>query len=228
MLVEAVIAEGAIEALDEGVLHRFARLHMMESNAGALSPEVEGFAGELRAIVHGDGLGKTTRESQALENGNDRGPADGGVDMDGQALAREVIDERQAAEAATGGQLVVDKVHRPAFIGSSGHGEWHAGHRRQFPAALAPQGESFLTIEALGAFVIDDETFGFEHRVQDGSTPARLASRPVAQTLGCVLATLGPVLQERAVPSGQSAEAAGGEPKAREDFVPDGASRFGL
>jgi len=118
MLVEAVIAEGAIEALDEGVLHRFARLDMMESNAGALSPEVEGFAGELRAIVHGDDLRKTTRESQALENGNDGGPADGGVDMDGQTLAGEVIDERQAAEAATGGQLVLDKVHRPAFIGS--------------------------------------------------------------------------------------------------------------
>ena len=118
MLVEAVIAEGAIEALDEGVLHRFARLHMMQSNAGALSPEVEGFAGELRAIVHGDDLRKTTRESQALENGNDGGPANGGVDMDGQTLAGEVIDERQAAEAATGGQLVVDKVHRPAFIGS--------------------------------------------------------------------------------------------------------------
>ena len=81
MLVKAVVAEGAIEALDEGVLHRFARLDMMESNAGALSPEVEGFAGKLGAIVHGDGLGKPTRESQALENGNDRGPADGGVDM---------------------------------------------------------------------------------------------------------------------------------------------------
>ena len=99
MLVTAVVAEGAIEALDEGVLHRFARLDMMESNAGALSPEVEGFAGKLGAIVHGDGLGKPTRESQALENGNDRGPADGGVDMDGQALAGEVIDERQAATA---------------------------------------------------------------------------------------------------------------------------------
>ena len=45
MLVKAVVAEGAIEALDEGVLHRFARLDMMEGNAGALSPEMEGFAG---------------------------------------------------------------------------------------------------------------------------------------------------------------------------------------
>ena len=81
-------------------------------------------------LSHGDGLGKPARKSQALEDGNDRDPADGGVDMDGQTLAGEVIDERQAAEAATGGHLVVDKVHRPAFIGSSGHGEWHAGHRR--------------------------------------------------------------------------------------------------
>ena len=40
-------------------------------------------------------------------------------------------------------------------------------------AALAPQGESFLAIETLGAFVIDDETFGFEHIVQDRGTPAR-------------------------------------------------------
>ena len=43
MLVEAVVAEGAVEALDEGVLHRFARLDMMESDPGALRPEVEGF-----------------------------------------------------------------------------------------------------------------------------------------------------------------------------------------
>ena len=51
MLVEAVVAQGTIEALDEGVLHRFARMDMMKSNAGALSPEVEGFAGELGTIV---------------------------------------------------------------------------------------------------------------------------------------------------------------------------------
>src|SRR6201988_1897836 len=139
MLIKAVVAEGAIEALDKGVLHRFARLDMMERNPGALRPEVEGFAGELGAIVQGDDLGKTTRERQALENGNDRGSADRGVDMDGQALASEVIDERQTAKATTGGQLIVDKVHRPAFVGSLGHGEWYTGHRRQVPQALGAQ-----------------------------------------------------------------------------------------
>jgi hypothetical protein len=35
-------------------------------------------------------------------------------------------------------------------------------------------------------------------------------------------------LQGRTVPAGQSAEAAGGEPKARDDFGHDSASRFGL
>ena len=39
MLIEPVVAEGPIEALDEGVLHRFARLDMMQSYAGALSPK---------------------------------------------------------------------------------------------------------------------------------------------------------------------------------------------
>ena len=78
--------------------------------------------------------------------------------------------------------------------------------------------------------MIDDETFGLEHIVKDRGTPARLASRPVAQTLAQsrIVAALGPILQGRAVPSGQSAEAASGEPKAREDFVHKGASRFGL
>jgi hypothetical protein len=91
--------------------------------------------------------------------------------------------------------------------------------------ACAAQGESFLAIEALGAFVIDDETFGFEHIVKDRGTPTWLERRPGAQAFAQsrVVATLGPVLEARAVPSGQSAETAGGEPKAREDFVHDGA-----
>ena len=121
MLVQAVVAEGAIKALDEGVLHRFARLDMMESNARGLIPEVEGLPVNSGPLSAGDSPRQLAREGQALENGDDRGPADGGVAKDGQALAREVIDERKAAKAATGGQLVVDKVHRPAFIGSLRH-----------------------------------------------------------------------------------------------------------
>jgi hypothetical protein len=121
MLVQAVIAEGAIEALDEGVLHGFAWVDMMESNARGLIPEVEGLPVNSGPLSAGDSPRQLAREGQALENGDDGGSADGGVDTDGQALAGKVIDERQTEEAATGGQLVVDKVHRPAFIGSLRH-----------------------------------------------------------------------------------------------------------
>jgi hypothetical protein len=41
VLVEAVIAESVIQALDEGVLNGFTRLDVIK---GPLSPEVKGFA----------------------------------------------------------------------------------------------------------------------------------------------------------------------------------------
>ena len=230
VLVEAVIAEGAVEALDEGILHGFTRLDVMKGDPGALSPEVKGFAGKLGTVIDGDSLGQLAGESQALQDGNDRCPADRGVDMDGQALSGEVIDEGKTAEAAAGGELVVDEIHRPALIGFLGCRERHAGHCRQLPTTFAPQGKSFLSIDTFGALVIDDQTFGLEDIVQDGSAPARFESRPVAQPLaqGRVVTALRPVLQGRTVPAGQSAEAAGGEPKARDDFGHDSASRFGL
>ena len=37
VLVEAVVTEGAVKAFDEGVLHGFARLDMMEGDPGALA-----------------------------------------------------------------------------------------------------------------------------------------------------------------------------------------------
>jgi hypothetical protein len=57
MLVEAVVAEGAIKALDEGVLHGFAWVDMMESNARGLIPEVEGLPVNSGPLSTGDFLG---------------------------------------------------------------------------------------------------------------------------------------------------------------------------
>ncbi len=54
VLVGAVVAEGAVEAFDEGVLHGFAWLDVVDGDAGGLNPGVNGFAGELRAVVGGD------------------------------------------------------------------------------------------------------------------------------------------------------------------------------
>ena len=215
MLVKAVVAEGAVEAFDKGVLHGSAGLDVMKGNPGALSPEVKGLAGKFGAVIHGDGLWEVTAESQSLQEGNDGGTADGGINMDGQTLTGKVIDKGQAAEAAAISKLIVDEVHGPALIGSSGHKQGNAG-RTEVTDAACGAGESFLTIDALGALVIDDQAFGFEDIMKNRSAPAWFESRPMAQALtqGGVLTALRLVLQGRTVPAGWApADSAGGGPE---------------
>ena len=64
MLVKAVVAKGAIEAFNESVLHGLSRLDVMKGDARRLSPEVKGFAGQLRAIVQSDDLWQGTGKSE--------------------------------------------------------------------------------------------------------------------------------------------------------------------
>lgn len=59
MLVEAVISEGAVEGLDEGVLDGLTGLDVIEVNLAPLGPEVERLARELRSVVTSDGTGRS-------------------------------------------------------------------------------------------------------------------------------------------------------------------------
>src|SRR5690349_6869086 len=56
VLVQALVAELAIEALDVGVLRRLARLVQDVLDALGPCPRQEGSAGELRPLVGADGL----------------------------------------------------------------------------------------------------------------------------------------------------------------------------
>jgi hypothetical protein len=76
----------------------------------------------------------------------------------------------------------VDEVHRPALIGSGGHKQGNASQPREFTTQLATQGETFLTVDALGALVIDDQAFGFEDIVKNRSAPAWFESRRLASS----------------------------------------------
>ena len=57
MLVEAFVAELAVEALDVAVLHWPARFNEPVLDAVSLGPSDEGAAGELRAVVGADRFG---------------------------------------------------------------------------------------------------------------------------------------------------------------------------
>jgi hypothetical protein len=133
---------------------------------------MEGFAGELRAVVCGDDFGQAAGAGEILKQIDDGGAADGGIDMEGEALACEVIDEGEAAETSAVGKLVMNEVTRPPVVWGIGMGQRDAGDGRQLATSFPTQGKTFLAVKPLGAFVIDDQTFGLEHIVKDGRTPA--------------------------------------------------------
>jgi hypothetical protein len=131
VLVKAVIAEGAVEGFNEGILHGFAGLDVMKMNASSLCPKEDGLAGELRAIVGGDDFWKAASEGEFFQDINDSNAADGSIDMESQALAGEVIHQGQATKATASGKLVMNEVHGPAFIwalkaAAEAHGQWPA------------------------------------------------------------------------------------------------------
>ena len=51
MLIQAFVEQPAIEALDIGVLDRFARLDKVQLDAAPVRPGIQGAARELRAVV---------------------------------------------------------------------------------------------------------------------------------------------------------------------------------
>ncbi|KPL49538.1 hypothetical protein XAXN_06990 [Xanthomonas axonopodis] len=122
MLIEALVAELAVEAFDVGVLRWCPRLDQDVFDAVPLRPGDKGVAGELGAIVgpHDTWIGRLVQQTHPI------GAADAVVNRNVHALAGEVIDHSQALDAAAIGQRIEDEVHAPGRL-------WPAG-RHQFLA----------------------------------------------------------------------------------------------
>jgi hypothetical protein len=230
VLVKAVIAEGAVEGLDEGVLDGLAGLDVVEVNLAPLSPEVKRLARELRAVVTGDGTRGSHRVTECIEQIGHNGSPDGGIHMESQTLAGAVVHQSQATEAPPSGKLVMDEVHGPAFIGT--HGSWQGSPNqgRQLPALPPAQGEPFLAVNPGRALTVDDHPFGFEDVMKDGKPPPGLPICPVTHAIpeSTIRAFHGTILHGGAVPSGDPAKTTLGEPKAAGDLTHGTSASFGL
>jgi hypothetical protein len=110
LLVQALVSELAVEALDVGVLRGLAGVVDQVLDAAAVGPGHEGAAGELRPLVGTDGPWVASELSHRVEHPCHVLAAHAVVDGDVHALAAEVIDHRQALDAPAAGQRVHHEV----------------------------------------------------------------------------------------------------------------------
>src|SRR5690606_36119384 len=175
--VQAVVAEGAVEALDEAVLHRFAGLHEVDLDATGIRPGVERPARELRTVVGNDHVGETSLAPQALEHLNDPHSWQRMRNLDRQAFARQLVADVQAAEATSAGQRVAHEIRAPPLVRSLEFRSYRPRDRR--PLALPPSAyrEVLEPIGSLHTLSVYDPSTLTQPVMDEAISPARLLPR---------------------------------------------------
>ncbi len=119
-LVETFIAEAAVEALDEAVLHGLARRDVVPIDAGVLTPLQDRHRCELGAVVRDNGDRLSAMSDNGIKLASDALAGQRCVGDKGETLAGGVVDDRQNPEPSSVGESVADEVQAPALIGTVG------------------------------------------------------------------------------------------------------------
>ncbi len=119
MLVQAFIAESAVEALNEGVLHRLARLDIVPGDP-TRNPPQDRATSQFGPIITDNDLGHAAHADELFEFAHHTYSAERSIDYRGQAFAAEVVDDAQNAKASAGTARIGDEVERPPFIDRAG------------------------------------------------------------------------------------------------------------
>ena len=120
MLIEALVPEAAVKALDEGVLDGLARFDKPQSHACPFGPLEHGTACSFGTVVQDDFFGETSQQSQIIQIPRHTGTRDRDIDDLTRADFAVVVDDVQNPEATIVGQLVVNEVEAPASHGAGG------------------------------------------------------------------------------------------------------------
>lgn len=106
----------AVEALDEGILRRFARLDQLELHAVLVGPLVQCLAGKFWPLICPDRLEITPEAGCLIEHSGHVMSRYSEINGEIDGLLAEVIDDGQHLDPVAIGQCVTDKVHRPDLI----------------------------------------------------------------------------------------------------------------
>ena len=105
-------------------------------------------AGQLGAIVGDTGGGFTAFSNNRVERAPDPLPGQRGIGYQRQALAGEIVDDGENAEAPAVTELVMHKIHRPALVWALWQGQWCPGAERPLAPAATANLKPLLGVEA--------------------------------------------------------------------------------
>src|SRR5580700_6624173 len=177
VLVQALVAELAVEGFDVGVLVGLAGADEGQLDVALIRPGIEDLAFELRAMINGDGSGQASRVGQPLEHRFDSGAGDRGVDFESHTLARTVIDDRKTPQPSTIGQPVGYEVHRPDAVGGRGLWERLALKGADAFTLATPHRKTGFPVQPVRALTVDRPAFAPQQNMDASITIAALHRR---------------------------------------------------
>lgn len=102
------------------------------------------------------------------------------ADFHRDALAREIVDDREHTNDAAVGELVVHEVHAPALDGSRRQRHRPTGDRLQSPATASAECEALLSVDASDSTLSDLEALRAHREVHASVSVPRQRVRCVA------------------------------------------------
>ena len=145
--VEKLVPHPAVEAFTEAVLHRLARRNEVPVDLVVLRPGQHGIAGELGAVVGDDHARLAAPIDQRRQFARHPPSRDRGVGDRRQTFPGHVIDDVQDPEATAVGELVVDKIQRPAGVRPRLDQDRRPGAHGAAAGPALAHAEAFLSIE---------------------------------------------------------------------------------
>ncbi|SSP03799.1 Uncharacterised protein [Acinetobacter baumannii] len=183
LLVQALVAEPAVEAFDEAILLRLARRDVMPGHAGAVGPLEDRPAGHLRPVVADDHGRASASGDQPIQFPRHALAPDRGVDHQSQGLAREVVHDAQDAEASAPRQTVGHEVQRPALVWAVRQGHGRTGSGGALAAPSPSHRQAFLPIEPEQPLLVHADALPFQQDAQAPVAEPAALSRQAAQAL---------------------------------------------
>src|ERR1700753_324864 len=115
-LVQTLVSESAVEALDVGILDRPARANEVQAHAILMSPKVKGLACEFRPVIDHDDLGHASLAYETVKNSDHPKAWQRAVYLERETLPAALIHDVEAAKRSPVDQGIADEVHRPTLV----------------------------------------------------------------------------------------------------------------